>query len=219
MAARGKPTETGIARRRRSAKADGGPAYDARRDEIIKAAGRVFLVKGFEATSFRDIAETIGVDRASLYYYFADKRELYQTATGAAVVRNTEAAERVASSDAPPADKVRQIFTLLLESYTSTDYPYVYIFLQEDIRRFSADDKWARTVHAISDRFEAAVTKVFADGMQAGVFSSQVPPVILTKALLGMVNWTYRWYRQDGDLSAEQVAELFSHIILRGLND
>jgi AcrR family transcriptional regulator len=216
MAARGKPSETNIGRRRASAKVDAGPAYDARREEIIRAAGRVFLAKGFEATTFRDIAESIGMDRATLYYYFASKRELFQTATGAAVVRNTEAAERVAASDAPAADKVRQIFTVLLESYTATDYPYVYILLQEDIRRIS-DDKWARTMHAVSDRFEAAVAKVFADGMQAGVFSSEVPPVILTKAALGMVNWTYRWYRRDGDLSAEQVAGLFSHIFLRGL--
>jgi AcrR family transcriptional regulator len=216
MAARGKPSETNIGRRRASAKVDAGPAYDARREEIIRAAGRVFLAKGFEATTFRDIAESIGMDRATLYYYFASKRELFQTATGAAVVRNTEAAERVAASDTPAADKVRQIFTVLLESYTATDYPYVYILLQEDIRRIS-DDKWARTMHAVSDRFEAAVAKVFADGMQAGVFSSEVPPVILTKAALGMVNWTYRWYRRDGDLSAAQVAGLFSHIFLRGL--
>jgi hypothetical protein len=71
----------------------------------------------------------------------------------------------------------------------------------------------------MSDRFEAAVTKVFADGIESGVFASAVPPVLLTKALLGMVNWTYRWYRRDGSLSAEQVALLFSDLVLNGVRD
>ena len=193
--------------------------YEARRREIIEAAGKVFLAKGFDGTSFRDIAAEVGVDRASLYYYFSSKEELFQTATGVAVVRNTEAAERLVASDLPAGEKVERVFALLMESYTSTDYPYVYILLQEDIRRMSTNDPWARTVHTMSDRFEAAVARIFADGMEAGAFTSTVPPIVLTKALLGMVNWTYRWYREDGPLTAEQIGQLFSRIVLDGVRD
>lgn len=211
-------TTTNIGRRRASAKAEAGPAYEARREEIIKAAGRVFLAKGYEATSFKDIAEEVGLDRATLYYYFASKQELFQTATGAAVARNAQAAERLAASDASPAEKVADILSLILQSYTDTDYPYMYIFLQEDVRRMATgdNDRWGKTVLSFSRRFEAAVTKVFADGIEAGLFSADVPPVILTKALVGMSSWTYRWYRSGGALSAQQIAELFARIMLRG---
>ena len=49
-------SSTRLGRRRQSAKVDGGAAYRARREEIIAAAGRVFLEKGYRATSFKDIA-------------------------------------------------------------------------------------------------------------------------------------------------------------------
>ena len=84
---------TNMGRRRQLAKVDGGPAYQARREEIIAAAGRVFLEKGYLATSFKDIAEAIGKDRASLYYYFESKQDLFRVATGAAVARNASRVE------------------------------------------------------------------------------------------------------------------------------
>lgn len=210
---------TNIGRRRASAKAEGGPAYEARRQEIIKAAAQVFLAKGYDATSFKDIADELGLDRASLYYYFSSKQELFQTATGAAVARNAEAAERVAASSASPADKVREILTLVLDSYTSTDYPYMYIFLQADVSRISTGkgDRWVRTVSALSRRWEAAVTKIFAEGIEAGVFTPDIPPALLTKAIIGMTNWTARWFRADGELTAQQIADLFSRTVLRGI--
>ena len=62
-------TGTKLGERRSSARAEAAPAYRARREEIIAAAGQAFLAKGYRATSFRDIADAVGVDRASLYYY------------------------------------------------------------------------------------------------------------------------------------------------------
>lgn len=217
---------TGIGQRRASAKADAGPAYQARRAEIIKAAGEVFLAKGFGATSFKDIADSIGVDRASLYYYFSSKQDLFQTATGSAVQRNTEAAEQVAASDASPAAKLAQIIDLVLDSYTNADYPYMFIFLQEDVARITAGsgaaskaaaNRWAKDVGALSRRYEAAVASIFDEGLRAGVFHTDVPPSILTKALIGMANWTQRWYRSGGTYSAAEISRMFTSMVLDGV--
>ena len=210
---------TNIGRRRAHAQADGGPAYQARREEIIAAAGVAFLAKGYTATSFKDIADAVGLDRATLYYYFASKQEIFQAATGAAVARNTEAAEQVAAGDLPPADKVARIVALLLESYTTTDWPYMFIFLQEDPSRISSgpDDPWARDMTELSRRYEVAVTSIFAEGERAGAFSADLPAHVLTKAILGMATWTHQWYRKDGPLRPAQIADIFTRIVLRGI--
>ena len=219
MAQRVSTSTTGIGRRRESAKADAGPTYQARREEIIAAAGAAFLAKGFRATSFKDIAEAIGMDRASLYYYFESKQELFHTATGAAVARNVEAAERVAGSTAAPADKIVEIVALLLESYTRTDYPYMFIFLQEDVSRITTDsaDPWAREVNALTRRYEAAITGILEEGMTVGDFADDRPPHVLTKAIIGMANWTHRWYREEGRLTSAQIADVFARTFLHGI--
>jgi AcrR family transcriptional regulator len=212
-------SSTVIGRRRERASEEALPAYQARRDEIMAAAATVFLAKGFRAASFKDIAEAVGVDRASLYYYFESKQELFHAATSAAVQRNVAAAERVAQSDAAPTDKIVEIVSLLLESYTDTDYPYMFMFLQEDVNMITttSDDPWALEVKALTRRYEAAVGAILDDGIAAGVFRPDAPNHVRTKALIGMANWTHRWYRAEGPLSAAQIAEVFAQTFLHGI--
>jgi TetR/AcrR family transcriptional regulator, cholesterol catabolism regulator len=50
--------------------------YITRRRALIRAAAEVFRIKGLSGTSLHDISEAIGVDRASLYYYFGSKEQL-----------------------------------------------------------------------------------------------------------------------------------------------
>ena len=211
---------TNIARRRENARADSGPAYAARREEIIRAAGQAFLARGYEATSFKDIAELLQLDRATLYYYFSSKQDLFQTATMSAVERNALAAERLAASDASPVEKVAELFRLVLASYTDVDYPYMFVFLGEDPARIAKGAEgrsWARSVRALSDRFQDAVTTIFEQGIEAGEFASVVPPPILTQAVIGMMNETRRWFRPGKGHSAEEIAGFFSNTLIHGI--
>ena len=69
------------------------------RDQVLDAAGRLFVTRGFAATSTREIAEKVGIRQASLYYYyFAGKDEIL-----AALLERTLR---------PTLDQVDQILTL-----------------------------------------------------------------------------------------------------------
>lgn len=205
--------------RRSSARAEAAPAYRARREEIIAAAGRAFLAKGYRATSFRDIADAVGVDRASLYYYFESKHELFRAATSVAVTRNIAEAEAIAASDRSPADKLTEIVQRLLASYTDRDYPFMFIFLQEDVNEITEDpdDEWAREMNEFSRRYERAITSVIAEGADRGDFVLPGSPHVLTKTVIGMANWLQRWYRADGPLRAAQIADVFASTFLFGV--
>jgi AcrR family transcriptional regulator len=217
MSAHGAGTKLGA--RRSTARAEAAPAYRARREEIIAAAGRAFLAKGYRATSFRDIADAVGVDRASLYYYFESKHELFRAATTVAVTRNIAEAEAIAQSAQAPVDKLTEIVRCLLASYTDRDYPYMFIFLQEDVNRISEDpdDDWASEMNDFSRRYERAITAVIAEGAERGDFVLPGAPHMLTKTVIGMANWLQRWYRADGPLSAAEIADVFANTFLYGV--
>jgi AcrR family transcriptional regulator len=210
---------TKLGERRSSARAEAAPAYRARREEIIAAAGKAFLAKGYRATSFRDIADAVGVDRASLYYYFESKHELFRAATSVAVQRNVADAESIAASDRTPAAKLVAIVQQLLASYTDRDYPYMFIFLQEDVNGISddSDDEWAREMNDYNRRYERAVTAVIAEGAARGDFVLHGAPHVLTKTVVGMANWLQHWYRADGPLTASAIAEVFASTFLYGV--
>ena len=99
-----KPSETSeprsrISERRRAALRNGRADYTAKRAEIIAAAAEVFRERGYQAATLNDVAERLGTDRASLYYYVADKQELFRESIKDVLESNLREAEAIYSSD------------------------------------------------------------------------------------------------------------------------
>jgi AcrR family transcriptional regulator len=53
-----------------------GPDSATTRERILEAALDHFIALGFDGTSLRQIAETVGLTKAALYYYFASKDDI-----------------------------------------------------------------------------------------------------------------------------------------------
>lgn len=54
-----------------------GPRAARTRESILRAAEALFAERGFAATRLEDVAERVGIRRASIVYYWRDKRALY----------------------------------------------------------------------------------------------------------------------------------------------
>ena len=52
-------------------------AQDSKQDQIIEAAKKRFIHFGVAKTTMNEIADDLGISKASLYYYFPDKLNLY----------------------------------------------------------------------------------------------------------------------------------------------
>jgi AcrR family transcriptional regulator len=67
-----------------------------RREAILKAAAVEFGAAGFEGASFNRIIERAGLSKGAMYYYFADKEDLYRTVVATSTERIVEAVGRPA---------------------------------------------------------------------------------------------------------------------------
>lgn len=56
---------------------ESGPKGERTRTTILEAAEQVFAEKGYAASRLEEVAARVGIKRASMVYYFQDKRELY----------------------------------------------------------------------------------------------------------------------------------------------
>jgi len=61
------------------------------------------------------------------------------------------------------------------------------------------------------DAYERAVRAIVAEAMPRG------DAALVTRAMLGAVNWTARWYRPDGTQAPDEIAETLSDYLVRGL--
>jgi len=206
-----------ISTRRKIAREAGAADYARKRQEIIQAAAAVFRDQGLGNATMDEVAKRAGLDRASLYYYFNGKRELFREMVSAATNDNVEMAEAIAASQGDAETKLRQLIVGLFRSY-ERHYPYLYVYLQEDMDRLPRDGSaWSRRILDLNQRFDSAVTGIVSEGLGSGVFASNGSPKLIAAGVLGMCNWSHRWFRIDGPRSAEEIALIFSDMLLRGL--
>lgn len=214
-------TTSGIARRRAAALSENGPEYASKRSELIRAAAEVFRRKGYANATLNDIAAEVGSDRASLYYYVGSKEELFQECITETVVLNLDRAEAIVRQDIPPREKVRQLIAVLINSQVE-HYPYMYVYVQEDMARAdSLDNQWARGMVERTRRLERMFIETLADGVKAGEFRPDLSVTLMANSLFGMTQWTHRWWvptEGASRYSADDLIEVFSAVFLDGID-
>ena len=207
---------SGIGRRRALARRERNASWLERREQILAAAADAFRAKGYQAASISDIATRLGSDRANVYYYFASKEEIFLALVRQAVESNVADVEAAAGETGSPTDRMLRVIEALAASYEQ-HYPYLHLYVQEDMRRLSDDGSEAeKHLRDCSRRYDEALLTIARDGVRSGEFRPDVDPQMLKFAVLGAVNWTHRWFTPDGPMTGAQIGRAFSDIFLRG---
>ena len=102
----------------------------------------------------------------------------------------------------------------------SARYPYLYVYIQEDLSKVGdGRSAWARQMRVISKRYEDAVIGIVESGFQDGSIRPAGSARVIAYGIIGMVNWTHRWYRDgaSGMPSAAEIGRTFTEMVLTGL--
>lgn len=213
------PAVSRISQRRSAALTEGGADYSAKRTELIRVAAEVFRAKGYAAATLNDIASVFGTDRASLYYYVASKEELFQECISVSVSSNIEKAEAISAKAISPREKLKELIDLLINSQVE-HYPYMYVYIQEDMRQVASQDAlWAQNMVEQTHRLERLFIDVIAEGVNDGVFRSDLSNTLIANSLFGMTQWTHRWFVPGkSKYSAEDLIRVFSTVLFEGID-
>ena len=112
-----------------------------RTPEIINAAARVFAERGYHGASTQDIADVLGIQQASLYYYFRSKEAALEIVCARGVEDFYEAAKAIAAGPGTPREKL----TSLIRAHVTPNLDrrdFVKVFLTQ--RQFLLDGRRRR---------------------------------------------------------------------------
>lgn len=182
------------------------------RDDILLAAAQVFRRKGFHGASMQDIADAVGLQKASLYHHVHSKQEILLALLDRALDLLIADLEPIAKEDGPSSIALRRA----IRSYMArlTQEPDLAAVLLLEYRNLEPELR--RRHMPRRDRFESLWRDILRRGSQRGDFRT-VDAAIAGAALLGVQNWSITWYRRNGRLSPDQLADQFSDLLLCGL--
>jgi AcrR family transcriptional regulator len=123
----------------------------------------------------------------------------------------------ITHGDLPTRVKLAEIVHQVLASY-ETYYPQPFIFITELLdATWVEHSDWADELVRMVREIQADVGEVIEHGIRDGDIRPDVPSELIVNAILGMLNWTHRWYHPGGLHTSDEVARTFVAILLEGL--
>ncbi len=186
----------------------------SRQTEIIRAAAKVFKAKGYHAATIQDIADEVGLLKGSLYHYVASKEELLYLVVKDPITQVYRKLEKIADGKGSAREKIVRAVAVHLEAFDS-HYPHLFVYIRE------MDSLYARLKDKIAEsprHYERLWHRILREGMKAGELRDDLDVKVVTYAILGAMNWMYKWYEQNGRLSIREVANIYARTFLDGLS-
>jgi TetR/AcrR family transcriptional regulator, cholesterol catabolism regulator len=184
-----------------------------RKAQIYAVAARLFSQQGYHATTIRQVARELDLQGGSLYAHIDAKEDVLWGIVSQAAEEFLTALRPIAHSHLPPDEKLRAALRAHV-GVVAENINAATVYFQ-DWKYLSAPRR--ETLLAQRDEYEGMFRAIVAKGVEAGVFRSDIDVKAVARLALSAGNWLYQWYRPDGPLSPNQVADQFADIFLPGM--
>jgi len=183
-----------------------------RKQQIIDKATELFQKQGYSATSMRDLAGYIGIEAASLYSHIKSKEEILQTICFQMANDFFNSLEEIELEKLSADEKLKKavrshVIVLTKDSAASA------VFFSE-WRHLSQN--YLTDFLSMRNNYENKFIQILIDGYKEGIFK-KMDAKFTVLALLSSINWMPSWYKPEGKLSPEEIAENVTDVFINGL--
>jgi AcrR family transcriptional regulator len=179
-----------MARAPRSPQPDETPTLE----RVLSTAAELFRTRGYAATTTREIAARLGIQKASLYYHINSKEDLLYELVMVTLRANLEAIEAAAAGPGTAVERLNRALTAhLVGMHSDPDKNGTAL---TEMRSLEGERR--ASVIKLRDDYEAVFRRVIEDGQHEGLVRDDLVSRYLVLALLSMANWTLVWYHTGG---------------------
>jgi TetR/AcrR family transcriptional regulator, cholesterol catabolism regulator len=189
----------------------------SKRQEILAAATERFGRDGYEHTKWADIARDVGVGPTALYHYFESKQHCLYEIMDEAI---EDFRDRFVTITAREPDPARALPAVLENCFELSDQEIlrnrVLVAEQGLLSSPSTAQREEEARQAARSRtrdLEFAWASFLAAAMREGAIP-ETDPRLLTRAVLGLYNSIWNWYRPNGAVALTRVADYFTQLTL-----
>ncbi len=187
-------------------------SLNSRRAEICRTAAQIFRDRGFDATSVSDIARALGMTKAGLYHYFVSKEALLFEIISFGLDRVHDEVIAPVRAVRDPETRLRQL--VIRHARIVTRAHGAVASLSDETRALPppARKKVEQRMRVYFDLVRGTLAELKAAGRLR-----RVDLTVAAFSLLSTILWIPRWFRHEGRLTEEQVANEVANLVLGGL--
>jgi AcrR family transcriptional regulator len=191
-----------------------GPSVDnSTAARLPRVAAALFREKGFASATTRQLAEALGIQKASLYHHIRSKDDLLYAISMESLDHIYAAVEQAgARAEASSRDRLRAM--IMAHVTTALADRDMHATMLVELRALS--DERLREVLDARDRYESLLRRTVLEEQDAGRVRSDIDARYLTLSMLNLLNWTIFWFDPEGARSAEDISEMLATIFLEG---
>lgn len=188
--------------------------YDDKRALIFERAAELFAESGFASTSIADLAVRCRASKSWIYHYFPSKEAiLYEILLGHMQELLAAAADALAAAG-PPHAQLRRLLRALMAIYVGARPKQIVLLTELDRLPPHEQDQ----IRALERRLVDMVADLLVRLAPQMGSARPMRTKPTTMMLFGMINWTFTWYRAEGALAPQQLADLAADLVLGGVN-
>ena len=183
---------------------------------ILEKAHELFVEKGYERSSMREIAERVGISKAALYHHFKNKEEiLFTLCVQAGEIINEDMRQAILKSETQYSNVRDQLISILYD-YTigylkHKNFNKILFFEIESL----PPEK--REIIVNYERSNVAQFKNYLRRIMDQGKIKKTNITVLTFCFFATVQWLYFWYKKDGPLSIREIIEYIVDYFLYGI--
>jgi len=183
------------------------------REKIIQSAILLFEKHGYHGVSVNEIIKHAQTSKGGFYHHFSSKDELLYVMHDMFISYVLEKSSAVIQTFASPTEKLIAVLSEFIKVFDLYK-PHITVFYQESIY-LTAD--YEHQIEQKRKKFKQMIAHIIEDGIKQREFRSSLDIHLTTMAILGIVNWTYRWYDPNGEKSIEEISEIYIDFILHAV--
>jgi AcrR family transcriptional regulator len=186
--------------------------WERQKKKIINVAGRLFYQNGYQGTTLDEIAKAGKINKATIYYYFNSKAILLFEIVCGVMHEVLELARPIENSSLTPEEKLKTLILQHVKWELSLKWPAIGL-----TERRNLPPKLLKEYLELRDEYEAIFRKVMLERF-GGNPSPGANMKLYSLFTLGLLNSFFHWYKPNGALSLEEVAEEAYRFIHRAIS-
>ena len=182
------------------------------KEKIKQSAIKLFYKKGYFATGMRTLANAVGIQKSSIYHHYPSKEDILMDIFRTTMIDLQDMLRTCLDEPSTTMEKVQRVIKEHIIFHIERKEEV--IIADSELRGLTAGNY--KEIIQMRDDYEKEIQRLLKECVVEGIFP-EMDINVISYAILTMCSAVPLWFKKSGRLSKEEVADIYTEMILKGL--